>query len=139
MTVNLTSAGSTLANYGGQSTGVIAGADLQALVSAVNGLAGSNVYTVSASGVLGNTSGTYIITDAGVAVLTLAAPSANGASLKVTSTTAYAHTITATGLLNTGTASVNTITFSAHAGASVELYGYNGLWQVTSYNNVTFS
>ncbi|MDE2022400.1 MAG: hypothetical protein KGI71_05830, partial [Patescibacteria group bacterium] len=59
---------------------------------------------------------TYVITKAGVLAETLAAPTAgtdDGLQIVVTSNTANAHTITATGLLQTGTASVNVATFAA--------------------------
>lgn len=84
----------------------------------------------------------YVITDAGVAALTLAAPTAtvdDGVILVFTSNTAEAHTITATGLLQTGTASVNVATFAAEAGASLTLMAYQGKWNVISSNGITFS
>lgn len=101
--------------------------------------------------------GSSVITKAGVAALTLAAPKAgaqnwqniggflknnggqDGTVLVITSSTLFAHTITATGLLGTGTASVNLATFAAFAGAGVVLLAYNGLWLVLSSTGVTFS
>lgn len=85
---------------------------------------------------------TYVITKAGVAAMTLAAPTAttdDGVILVVTSSTAFAHTITATGLLKTGAATVNVATFAAFAGATVTLMAYQGLWYVLSQNVVTFT
>jgi hypothetical protein len=55
------------------------------------------------------------------------------------SQTANAHTITATGLLNTGSASVNVATFAAFAGANVVLMAFNGKWNVISSVGITFS
>lgn len=83
----------------------------------------------------------YVITKAGVAALTLAAPLAadNGVTITITSTTAFAHTLTATGLLQTGSASVNLATFAAFGGVSLTLKAYNLLWVVISQNGVTFS
>ena len=88
----------------------------------------------------------YALTKAGVLADTLAAPVAgapgtgdDGVILRFTSTTANAHTITATGLLNTGSAFVNVATFNANAGASVELMAYNAKWQVLAANGVSFS
>lgn len=94
------------------------------------------------SGVVTPTGGNFVITKAGVAAMTLAAPTTgtqDGAILRISSSTLYAHTITATGLLSTGTASVNVATFAAYAGANVVLMAYKGLWIVVSSVGVTFS
>ncbi len=84
----------------------------------------------------------YFITNAGATALTLAAPTAgadDGVTLVVTSATAFAHTLTATGLLNNGSASVNAATFAAHPGASITLQAYNGQWYVLAEQQITFS
>lgn len=84
----------------------------------------------------------YVITKAGVAALTLAAPTAtvdDGQIIVVTSGTAFAHTLTATGLLNTGAAAVNLATFAAFAGAGLVLMAYQGKWNVISQIGITFS
>jgi hypothetical protein len=99
---------------------------------------------LSASGAVGPHApgATYLITKAGVAALTLAAPTVgvdDFTVINLISTTAYAHTLTATGLLQTGSASVNVATFAAHAGASIRLMAYNGLWYVLAQNTITFS
>lgn len=85
---------------------------------------------------------TYVITKAGVAAMTLAAPTVttdDGVVLVITSNTANAHTITATGLLQTGSASVNVATFAANAGASVTLIAYQGKWNALAQIGITFS
>ena len=87
-------------------------------------------------------SGNYMITKAGVLADTLAAPTAgsqDGIVIQISSTTANAHTLTATGLLQTGTASVNVATFAAQAGAGLVLMSYNGKWIVVSSVGITFS
>ena len=98
---------------------------------------------IAASGAVDpRTSATYVITKAGVAALTLAAPVAtsdDGIRIYIFSNTANAHTLTATGLLNTGSASVNLATFAASAGAGVVLYAYQGKWMVESQIGITFS
>jgi hypothetical protein len=98
---------------------------------------------ISASGAVSpHVSDNYIITKAGVAALTLAAPTAgtdDGVTITLTSATANAHTLTATGLLNTGSASVNVATFAAHAGASVKLQAYQGTWNALAQIAITFS
>lgn len=87
-------------------------------------------------------SAAYQITKAGVAAMTLAAPVAgadDGKVILVESNTANAHTITATGLYQTGSASVNLATFAAFAGAMVKLMALNGKWIVLWSIGVTFS
>ena len=85
---------------------------------------------------------TYVVTKAGVDAMTLAAPTAttdDGLVIAITSSTANAHTLTATGLLQTGTASVNLATFAAQKGAGLTLMAYQGKWQVMSSVGITFS
>lgn len=98
---------------------------------------------LSADGaVLPKVAATYVITKAGVAVLTLAAPTAttdDGKVITITSNTANAHTLTATGLFQTGTATVNLATFAAFAGASITLMAYQAKWNVISLNAVVLS
>lgn len=84
----------------------------------------------------------YIITKAGVAALTLAAPTTgtdDGVTITITSGTNNAHTLTATGLLQTGAAAVNLATFAAFAGAAVTLRAYAAKWQVVSSIGITFT
>jgi hypothetical protein len=125
-----------------------AGSNIEVLpLSAVVGLAAG--YNIAPSILSGSTdaipphvSGDYVLTHAGVDAATLAAPTAttdDGITIRVTSATANAHTITATGLLQTGAAAVNVATFAAHAGASVTLRAYQGAWQVVASTAITFS
>lgn len=89
-----------------------------------------------------HTGHTYVITKAGVLADTLAAPTAttdDGIEITITSNTANAHTVTATGLLQTGTASVNVATFAAFAGAGLTLMAYQGKWNVLASVGITFS
>ena len=81
----------------------------------------------------------YVITNASAADLTtLAAPTAgdptvggdDGKILRVFSTTAFAHRVTCTGLLQNGAGNANSVTFPAQAGAVVELMAFNGKWIV---------
>jgi len=98
---------------------------------------------ITASGAVPVRPGTdYVITNAGVTALTLAAPTPgtdDGVTISIVSATAFAHTLTATGLLQTGTASVNVATFAAFAGAGLTLKAYNGHWIVTASVGITFS
>jgi len=83
---------------------------------------------------------TVVITKTSVCALTLAAPIINDQELTLYSATAYAHTLTATGLLATASAAVNVATFAAFAGAGLKLRSYNGLWILqTGAAGITFS
>lgn len=97
---------------------------------------------IAANGALGVGTGRYVITKAGVAAMTLAAPTAglqDGTVIVITSSTANAHTVTATGLFQDGSTTVNVATFAANAGASLTIMAYNGKWVVISQNQITFS
>ena len=102
-----------------------------------------NVLTLyPASGAISVASQTALLTKAGVDAMTLAAPVAttqDGMVITITSTTANAHTVTATGLLKTGSASVNLATFAAFAGAGFTVMAYQGLWYVIASTGITFS
>lgn len=85
---------------------------------------------------------TYVVNKAGTDAMTLAAPTAttdDGLQITITSNTANAHTLTATGLLLTGSASVNTATFAAQKGAGLTLMAYQAKWIVLSQIGITFS
>jgi len=84
----------------------------------------------------------YVITKGSILADTLAAPTAgtdDAVTIQVISSTAFAHTITATGLLQTGSANVNVATFAAFAGAGLTLRAYNGKWMVVASTGITFS
>lgn len=105
-------------------------------------LLGDNV-VISASGAIDpHAAQKYVITKAGVAAMTLAAPTAgtdDGLRIQIASETAYAHTVTATGLFQDGSGNVNEATFAAHAGALLELEAYNGKWQIKAELGITMS
>lgn len=90
-----------------------------------------------------STAANYVITKAGVLADTLAAPVAttdDGKVLIITSATANAHTVTATGLLQTGAAAnANLATFAAQPGAGLTLMAYQAKWYVISAVGITFS
>lgn len=102
------------------------GRDLAASFGGPNILAGD--------GAIPLVSGTYVVTKAGVAALTIAAPAAAdvGTRITVTSNTANAHVITFTGnTLQGGTAAVATSTFAAQKGAGITLECVvAGFWNV---------
>lgn len=110
---------------------------------AVNKLLAGDFNPIAASGAVNpHAAAKYVVTKAGVAALTLAAPavgSEDGLLLEIISTTAFAHTLTATGLFRDGTANVNLATFAAQVGASIILQAYQGKWYVSSTRNVTIT
>lgn len=94
----------------------------------------------STSGAISIKSGTEIITLAGTAALTLAAPVAgqdDGKELRVISTTANAHTITTPS--NKINGAYHIFTFSGYIGNSVSLIAYNGIWWVGTTSSGTVS
>lgn len=134
---------------------LVTGDSLNSLVDAINNLQGngtadnvamtSEIYTytnLTADGAVSpSTAATYLITKAGVLAATLAAPAVadNGKVIRITSNTANAHTLTATGLLQTGSASVNVATFAAQPGAGLTLMAVGGKWNVLAAVGITFS
>jgi len=82
------------------------------------------------------TPGRYVITKAGVAAMTLAAPVAgrdDGLEIYIGSTTANAHTVTCpAGTFQAGVANNTVATFPAQAGAGIMLMAFNGKWVVRS-------
>ena len=100
-------------------------------------------YVLSADGAIDpHTPGRYIITKGSAAALTLGAPTAgteDGLEIEISSSTAFAHVLTATGLLQDGAGHANTATCAAQTGCSFCLTAYNGKWMVASYAGVTFA
>jgi len=87
-----------------------------------------------------HSSGTYVFNRAGVVGATLAAPTAgtdDGTVIDITSDTAQAHTLTATGLLDTGAAGTGVLTFAANKGSSLRLMAFNGRWKLMYSNGIT--
>lgn len=83
--------------------------------------------------------GTYLITKATAAAIKLLAPTAfqAGTIINITSATAAAHVVTATGLIQDGVTggAKSTITFGAFAGASISLVATSQLkWNVLAIN-----
>lgn len=83
---------------------------------------------VSATGAITIPGGLAMITKAGVAVLTLAAPTVDGLILTIDSHTAQAHTVTITAGLRGAGAGADVGTFGGAIGDGDTLYSYNGFW-----------
>lgn len=98
------------------------------------------VAAYAADGAIAISPGVHALTKAGVGAYTLAAPTAaqEGTHLIIFSTTANAHVITATNLINDGVGPLlDTITFDNVAGAHIQLVAYNLLWYVVAQNATT--
>ena len=93
----------------------------------------------AADGALTGGGGSHFLTKTSVGAYTLAAPSGDNIRAIVVCRTAFAHVVTATGLLDDGTAatSKNTLTFAAFPGASADLLSGGGKWNVIGKNGVT--
>jgi hypothetical protein len=93
-----------------------------------------NVYT--ADGAITVASQRAVISKTSAAAMTLAAPTAAQAGLTIvlTSGTAFAHVVTATGLIDDGVTggAKNTITLGAFVGATATIYAYNLHWVLQS-------
>lgn len=96
---------------------------------------------ISGDGAIPVTEGKVVLTKGSAAAITLAAPTAmqQGTRITVVAGSAFAHVITATGLLDDGVTggSKNTATFGAFIGSAITLIAYNLKWVVESKNVVT--
>lgn len=110
---------------------------------AINKILAGPLVPISASGAIDpHSAARYMITKAGVAALTLAAPTPgadDGLPIEITSATANQHTLTATGLYEDGAGHVNAATWPANIGGSLYLMAYQGKWYVLSLQQVTMS
>ena len=86
--------------------------------------------------------GTFIITYAGSAAVTLTAPTAgtmDGMILKIYSGAAQAYTITCTSSFASGGTNHSVLTLASFAGAGVTLMAYNGYWYIIANNLATLT
>lgn len=115
----------------------------QALNSIIGSIPSLQAAKVQAAGAINpHTSGNYVITAGSAQALTLAAPTPgvdDGVLISVFSTTAFAHTLTATGLIQGGVAAQNVATFAANPGSGLTLQAYNGKWVVRSSVGIALS
>jgi hypothetical protein len=117
----------------------VTGANLQRAVQRVNGEQTS--YTTD--GAIAIQSGTVLLSKTSAGAFTLAAPTTaqNGTRLRIITTTAFAHVITATNLLEDGVTggAKDTATFAAFPGAALELEANAGEWYVVSKHVCTIA
>lgn len=92
----------------------------------------ATVYT--ADGAISTSSGMKVLSKTSAGAHTLAAPANDGDRIVLISGTAFAHVVTATGLLNDGVTggSKNKVTMGAFVGACAVLLAYNGKWVLES-------
>lgn len=85
--------------------------------------------------------GTAVLTKGSAGAYTLSAPLSDNETLIATNATAFAHVITATGLIQDGVTggAKNTATFGAFVGSSLELKSFAGKWNVINKNVVTIA
>jgi hypothetical protein len=99
------------------------------------------VITYAVDGAINPLTNTAKLTKGSAGAYTLAAPTIaqEGHILTIVSDSAYAHVVTATGLINDGVTggAKNTATFAAFAGASIMLQAINQKWAVLNKNVVT--
>lgn len=95
--------------------------------------------TAAADGAISPAAGEVVLTKETAGAYTLAAPASDGFRLCITSGTAAAHVVTATGLIEDGVTggAKDTMTFAAFPGASIDLLAYDGKWHVVAKNVVT--
>jgi hypothetical protein len=109
----------------------------------INKLLGGPLVALSASGAIDpHTAARYVITKSGIAALTLAAPTSgadDGLNIEIISSTANAHTLTATGLFEDGASHVNVATWPSAIGGSISLVAYQGKWYVLALQVVAMS
>lgn len=85
-----------------------------------------------------------VLAKTSAAAMTLAAPTAgtdDGIRIQLVAGTAFAHVVTATGLIDDGVTggAKNTVTLGAFVGASCELMAYNGHWVVLNLKVATIA
>lgn len=94
----------------------------------------------AANGAIASTSGVVMLTKAGVAAMTLAAPTAgtdDGKVLHIVAATANAHTVTHTAGFGAGGALLDVATFGGAVGDNMTIVAYGGKWYVLNLLNVT--
>lgn len=124
---------------------IAVGAIVDAAIASNAAIASSKIANVvptayAADGAISPTAKVAVLSKAGVGAYTLAA-GADGAHLYITSTTANAHVVTATSLINDGVTGAphSTLTFAAFPGATIHLVSYGSKWNVVAKNVVTVS
>jgi hypothetical protein len=86
--------------------------------------------------------GNYVVLTGSADGITIGAPTSvvdDGCTIVITSNTAYAHTVTSTGNIQTGAAGTGVLTFAAYAGASLTLRAYGGKWQLINNQAITIT
>lgn len=116
--------------YGNQPGPVLVSGDTGTVPSTVAD--GNRVHVYSADGAIAVRSHIAVITKGSAAAMTLAAPIANGIEVSVSAGSAFAHVVTATGLIDDGVTGggKNTYTTAAFVGSGATFVSYNGHWHL---------
>jgi hypothetical protein len=98
--------------------------------------AGNSVSVYATDGAIAVRSHTAVLTKGSAGAYTLAAPTVNGINIRVAAGTAFAHVVTATGLIDDGVTGggKNTYTTAAFVGSGATFVSYNGHWLLMSKN-----
>ena len=99
------------------------------------------VLPMAADGAITIAAGVVIITKATAAALTIDTPplEMDGATLRIVSTTAAAHTVTHTPGFGGGTTARDVATWGGAISDGMVLVAYQGVWYVSSTRNVTIA
>lgn len=109
--------------------------DTSDLKNAIETINANGAITIPAYG-----SKTVMIVKGSAGAYTLAAPTADGIEISVVSTTAFAHTVTATTIgFNDGGAASDVATFGAAKGNGLTFVSYGGDWWVTCSVGITLA
>lgn len=89
-----------------------------------------------ADGAIAVNAGFAVLTKGSAGAYTLAAPTEDGQELDITAGTAFAHVVTATGLIHDGVTggAKNTWTSAAFVGSSATFRAFGGKWHLISKN-----
>lgn len=97
---------------------------------------GNTVHVYSGNGAIAVRSHTAVLTKGSASAMTLAAPTRDGIRIEIQAGSAFAHVVTATGLIDDGVTggAKNTYTTAAFVGSGCTLVSYNGHWLLISKN-----
>lgn len=123
-------------------SGTTVAGNWEAFVAAFGNALGSTITISGDATINAHTAAAYKLTKGSAAAITLGAPTTgtdDDLEIEFVSNSAFAHVITATGLLLTGAAAVNTATCAAQKGCSLKLRAVGAKWTVVYSNGITFA
>lgn len=139
----VSSVASSLNAPSNSASGTAVAGNWEAFVAAFGNVNGSSIVQSGDFTLNAHTAASYLLTKGSAAAVTATTAPTSGVDddleVEFISNTAFAHVITATGLLQCGTAAVNTATFAAQKGAGLKLRARGGKWNVVYANAITFA